>query len=1118
MEELFLKLLNMSISASWLVLAVMLARLVLKKAPRGLICCLWALVAIRLVCPFSVESVLSLIPSAQTVPQEILLAPAPVIHSGVTFIDSAVNPVLSQSMAPETGASVNPMQIWTFLAGLVWLVGMGVMVIYALFTYCSIRIKVSACVEQDGVYICDYIDSPFILGSLRPRIYLPSALDGESRACVIAHEKAHLKRRDHWWKPLGFALLTIHWFNPLMWAAYCLLCRDIELACDERVVKDMGAEAKKAYSEALLRCSVPRRMIAACPLAFGEVGVKARVKSVLNYRKPAFWVILAGVLACVAVTVCFMTDPVEGTPEGTESTGTEEPGQRQLTLEDVLRLARKGEDLSWEDFEDYAYQDIGSGLFIYEYEIDERFSLAIGGGSLDSEPMYVHLSAGEDHIDIRTDDVDAFIEKHRERGAENGVSAQISHGYANMALALPEGWEYELQEYDPHAMCFGISFRPEGEMGWVRLQFWTEIFGVCGTGLEEKDVTLANGLRATQGYYDGSESWSFMVFDDLPGSYVVQREGVDGWWERQEDTVMSILGNAALAQGIIREDRAIELAREALNADIDYPVSWGTFDYTVGTWRVDFYLDKEARELGRSVTLDHLGDLMDDWGVRMSASDVTPGGMTLTVTQEGSIDVMPISSIYPGSMTLMTGRHYWLEVWNGTGWESVPLQKEAIFTTEGLVIPFGDSVSWKVSWEWLYGELPSGTYRMGKTITLMNPVDEDQDRTYYAVFQVNNGEEDAIRSTIRSFHESKTTRNTIPCESYVVLGKAVSTPLAGETAYEVVIYALVMRKEYTSGFEMRELGGSYLPTALTFRVEDGVYELMEYWTPKDGTQYEPSIREKFPADYAEMALNDQNYAEALEADCMEQARAWLDANGSVEQQIAAALEMLATEAEYASLKEYETLVDYGSDTLRYCFCAFQNGGQDDRLAQVMTKLCITIMERRSEEYASFELELYGQSWFRIFRQEAFALWSGLSDEEFEKHYPSAWLALASTNQELNANGELPAFSCEVSDGDNSAILTGTDAKWLYRLVRDSVNWEQDAKSGDAQRWVSLVFYTDTAPLSGRTGTSTNDYGWFSVCDDGTVAYNLSPQMSYLEYYQADPTLYTEVVELVGLTE
>ena len=243
MSGIFLKLLNLSISASWLVLTVLALRMVLRRAPKWVNVLLWGMVALRLVLPFSIESALSLIPSAETVsPEVVRFDPAPTITSGVTIIDNAVNPSLSESFAAAPLASVNPLYVWTYLAGWVWLIGLTAMLLYALVSYLRLRRRVSASIPlRENIYVCDEVPSPFILGIVRPRIYLPSALDEVQRGSVLSHERAHLARRDHWWKPLGFALLAVYWFNPLLWLAYTLLCRDIERACDELVLRGMDA-------------------------------------------------------------------------------------------------------------------------------------------------------------------------------------------------------------------------------------------------------------------------------------------------------------------------------------------------------------------------------------------------------------------------------------------------------------------------------------------------------------------------------------------------------------------------------------------------------------------------------------------------------------------------------------------------------------------------------------------------------------------------------------------------------------------------------------------------------------------------------------------------------------
>ena len=310
MTEVFLKVLNMSISAAWLVLAVLAARLCLKKAPKWIHVLLWGIVAVRLLCPFSIESALSLIPSTETVSPDIMMDPTPQITTGIPALNAAVNPIISESFAPAPMASANPLQIWIPITAAVWIAGMAIMALYTAVSYLRLRYKVRTATRMyRNVFQSAHIPSPFVLGLFRPRIYLPFDMNEADMAHVIAHEQTHIRRFDHWWKPLGFLLLTLHWFNPLMWVAYILLCRDIELACDEKVIRELGRDQRADYSQALLSCSVDRRMIAACPLAFGEVGVKERVKNVLRYKKPAFWVILLAVILCGVVAVCFLTDP-----------------------------------------------------------------------------------------------------------------------------------------------------------------------------------------------------------------------------------------------------------------------------------------------------------------------------------------------------------------------------------------------------------------------------------------------------------------------------------------------------------------------------------------------------------------------------------------------------------------------------------------------------------------------------------------------------------------------------------------------------------------------------------------------------------------------------------------
>ena len=507
MSVIFLKLLNLSISASWLVLVVLVLRLVLKRAPKWVNVLLWGMVALRLMLPFSIESALSLIPSAETVsPEVVQFDPAPTITSSVEFIDNAVNPSLSESFAAAPSASANPLYVWTYLAGWVWLIGLAAMLAYALVSYLRLRRRVSASIPlRENIYVCDEVPSPFILGIVHPRIYLPSALDEAQRGGVLSHERAHLARRDHWWKPLGFALLAVYWFNPLLWLAYTLLCRDIELACDERVLCGMDAGQVKDYSSALLACSVPRRMLAACPLAFGEVGVGARVKNALRYKKPAFWVVAASVAVCVVVAVGFLTNP----RTDTDAAGLVGFHREQVTYADVtdesgaqpssVQLTAEETDAVYALLDTLQYKRLGAASAMQDCYARLYFISAAG------ERCEIMLSEREMLVNPITDGKTARLYELRSGSTELrdylfgciGASEPAEEEMKTMTeptlsltLTVPAAWEdiAELSAYDKGTaylgygiMLFHLSEKnalaayPDGGMGsvwWLVAMSW----------------------------------------------------------------------------------------------------------------------------------------------------------------------------------------------------------------------------------------------------------------------------------------------------------------------------------------------------------------------------------------------------------------------------------------------------------------------------------------------------------------------------------------------------------------------------------------------------------------------------------------------------------------------
>ncbi len=367
--------LNMSINAGYAVIAVILLRIAMKRSPRRIVCLLWSLVGIRSVMPYSFESVLSIIPSIKTIPDGFLDSAYPTVDSGIYFVDRAVGSVLPDLLPTRVNDVIQPSHEGMATLSLFWLMGIAVMMTYMTVSYVKVKRSVKEAIKQsDNIYLCDGISSPFILGVIKPKIYLPFGMSEEDMQYVILHEKAHLKRYDHITKSVGYLLLAVYWFAPLVWTAYILMCRDIELACDEAVIRQLGTDAKKQYSNALINCAAPRKTAFSCPLAFGEVGVKTRIKNVLKYKKPAFLRVAVAVLLSAVACVCLLTDPTSKMYAVDDGAN----GAEHLTAVLEGKLEIKFDDSGYDpDFNAYAKhakmpQDRFEAIIIYEFVNSEK--------------------------------------------------------------------------------------------------------------------------------------------------------------------------------------------------------------------------------------------------------------------------------------------------------------------------------------------------------------------------------------------------------------------------------------------------------------------------------------------------------------------------------------------------------------------------------------------------------------------------------------------------------------------------------------------------------------------------------------------------------------------------
>ena len=349
MNELFLKIVNMSISAGWLILAVLISKLILQKAPKRIHVLLWGIVAIRLLCPYSMKSNLSLIPSLQTIPDRIIYGQSFNIKSRIAPIDHQVNEYLGDHYFEGISVTADHGRHIINILTIIWIIGIVIICVCSATSCWKLYKKISTSVKfRENIFQSEAVDAPFIVGVLKPRIMIPFGIDEQNLEHVIAHEQTHIQHKDHWWKLIGFLILTVYWFHPLIWLSYILFCRDIEFACDESVISKMETGQRADYSKALLECSIKPGKIAAHPLAFGENSVKKRIINILRYKKPAHGIIMISTAICIAIAVCFLTDPAAA-----EHTNIMQPAETDMkgVFDSYLYVTMHGKN--------YRYEQIG---------------------------------------------------------------------------------------------------------------------------------------------------------------------------------------------------------------------------------------------------------------------------------------------------------------------------------------------------------------------------------------------------------------------------------------------------------------------------------------------------------------------------------------------------------------------------------------------------------------------------------------------------------------------------------------------------------------------------------------------------------------------------------------
>ena len=891
MGDIFLKTLNMSIAASWLILAVVLLRFVLKKAPKSIAVLLWGIVALRLVVPFSFESALSLIPSAETFNAHNIQYETPAISSGIPAINNAVNPVLGGTFAPNPAGSVNPFYAWTYIVSVIWFIGIAAMLLYAVISYVRVRRSVAERAPYEGnIFLCDHVKSPFILGLIRPKIYLPSNMDTMAMEPVIAHEKAHLARCDHWWKPLGFLILAVHWFNPLCWIAYVLLCRDIELACDEKVIRQMDLEGKKQYSTALLECNAQRRLVTICPLAFGEVGVKERVKNVLNYKKPAFWLIVAAVIACAVVTVCFATNPA--------------------SAENYIRLQSTHSTPPAAFFSLDLVEEAQGTVVAERWENGRCVSTAPVSMNNLTQQIQLYLDPQENGVNVQL-------------GIDNGDTVLETFSYPKDEK--PVGWSFvSLDEGEKTALQFG----KDRIIAAMVFDFGTGVKSYsCDTLSTDKEqvenaaymivirTSLANNSDSTE---------------TEPNTPNAERPTliIDGIAYVNPYMPVSMLPYGYQSAGKLTEEQSNNTGLEGIEYFIhpskaeDFytyqecgtPISIDTVDSTKRQWAyVRWIQDGNNAVDGRKLTLDDVvmlsqkGDALS-WSdfERYQGREVGSGLYIMRYEIDELFDVLV------GGVPDETPMYIELRVHNEaenhidirTGDVSAFIEAHRNdapkvdelsaalnkleyqpFTCDGLpeyklydIDGTVYSINFSEKWVWRgnseQAELSDELIRLLRESGVLvagedTPTPAGPDTATTTLSE----EQSAIRQAILEQNKSSNSQEyDVACCSFITLETLSGTPLVGSNTHKITYYGWMLYNEYkVTDNGLKTVSGGHIPVALSFDLDERGYTLTEYWEPRDGSYYAQDIREKFPAHIAEDALNNQKFILQQTQECYAQA-------------------------------------------------------------------------------------------------------------------------------------------------------------------------------------------------------------------------------------------------------
>ena len=854
------KLLNMSLTASVAIVFVLLLRLMLKKAPKVISYALWAVVLFRLLCPVTIESSFSLFglmdtpttestnltTSIEYVPENIVHTEYPAVTLPVPGVSNAINDTLPSGREQLVA---DPLEAPVTFATYVWIAGVLVMAAYSVISYRRLRQKLlTASPLRDNIYLADEITSPFVMGLVRPKIYLPSDMEEREQAYIIRHEQHHIHRGDHIIKALAFLALSIHWFNPLVWVAFIYSNKDMEMSCDEAVVKKMGDGILADYTASLLSLATGKHIIAGMPLAFGEGDTKGRIRNLANWRKPAFWVVLVAVIACVALAVGLLTNPVAEREFPINGSNVSE-----LDTEQVVEMIAKAEKL-----EDGSQLCVNADNFDLMFTPD--FNWANDGAiryfyTKDQTVYSAQLRMFHDDNKYFITDSDKWIEQEQ--------IFKLFH-YLDALKYMPQE---EIRQLSPDADGYSVMMRHEG----------------APSDYERVLKYAQNGVNANDGWY---------IHLEVQPLHKVEGGGYNG----TGDEVIHLFYNS----GDKRDDIA---GKTYLYDGEGFGGSFTITLYEDGTFT--YYEGMLSSYIGTgSFMLD--GDTVimtdDGHGGYGLVNHFRHDGDDLVFVEQDSDNFVYVK-VKDGEKFHCTGEAFKQNDNTDGSVQIMPSQKLSLNDVI-MLSQKGYELSWSDFDQFKYIETGSGLYIRVYEINEMYElwiggswIDEDPMYIYLALADDLNTRIDirdggvtefvgkdhsetllsrAIYDAIINCNRSEKTMGLNHCASFVMLDKEEisGTPVIGSTDHVgvVTVYGLALHHGYDLvDDELYVVEGSHTPVAITFDVLNGKYSLKEYWRPGDGIYYAPDIREKFPDHIEDEVMDTQKYYVAQNQECYVQA-------------------------------------------------------------------------------------------------------------------------------------------------------------------------------------------------------------------------------------------------------